>query len=309
MIKLHYSSNMDATCFLFTTIVPSYRHNIDFYTHNPQNKNFLDTIENVCSYYTQSEFIDKKISSKHLSVIHFNVRSLKNNFESLNTYLSSLNYKFDIIAISESWLCDNDVIDEYEIENYNMIHVNGNNKIGGGVALYIEKQYEFTQVHEMSYVINDLFEIVTFEKKFNNAKNIVVSCCYRTPGGSLQEFNDEINIFLEHYKTNKSYILCGDFNINTINYDTHKHTKDFADTLLNAGLLPMITLPTRISASNSTLIDNIYTNIINSSTNGVLIDDTISDHLPIFSCIDYTGLDKYNGKVFKYIRHSTPMAI
>ena len=151
--------------------------------------------------------------------------------------------------------------------------------------------------------------MVTCEIKLNNAKNIIISCCYRTPGGSLQEFNDEINIFLEHYKTNKSYILCGDFNINTINYETHKHTKEFADTLLNAGLLPMISLPTRISPSNSTLIDNIYTNILYSSTNGVLIDDTISDHLPIFSCIDYTGLDKYNGKVFKYIRHSTPMAI
>ena len=88
------------------------------------NENFLDAIENTCSYYTQSEFIDKKIGSKNLSIVHFNARSLKNNFESLNTYLRSLDYKFDIIAISESWLCDNDIIDEYEIEDYNMVYMN-----------------------------------------------------------------------------------------------------------------------------------------------------------------------------------------
>ena len=69
-------------------------------------------------------------------------------------------------------MCDNDIIADYEIENYNMVHVNRNNKRGGGVALYIEKQYEYTQVKEMSYVINDLFEMVTCEIKLNNAKNI-----------------------------------------------------------------------------------------------------------------------------------------
>ena len=46
----------------------------------------------------------------------------------------------DIIAINESWLCDNDIIDDYEIENYNMVHMNRTNKRGGGVALYVEKK-------------------------------------------------------------------------------------------------------------------------------------------------------------------------
>ena len=78
--------------------------------------------------------------------------------------------------------------------------------------------------------------------------------CYRTPGGSLIELNDKICNFLEQLKK-KSFILCGDLNINTINYNSHKHTKDFTDLLLNAGLFPIITFPTRVSANNSTLID------------------------------------------------------
>ena len=81
----------------------------------------------------------------------------------------------------------------------------------------------------MSYVVDDLFEIATCEIKINNAKNIIVSCCYRTPGGSIAEFNDKISTFLENVNRKKSYFLCGDFNINTINYETHKHTKEFAD--------------------------------------------------------------------------------
>ena len=36
--------------------------------------------------------------------------------------------------------------------------------------------------------------------------------------------------------------------------------------------------------------------------NGILVDDTISDHLPIFSLLQYKGFVKYKEKTFKYIR-------
>ena len=36
--------------------------------------------------------------------IHLNARSLNSNFREIDDYLSSLNYKFDIIAISETWV-------------------------------------------------------------------------------------------------------------------------------------------------------------------------------------------------------------
>ena len=87
-----------------------------------------------------------------------------------------------------------------------------------------------------------------------------------------------------------------------INYDIHAGTRNFTDTLFNAGLFPFINLPTRISSGNSTLIDNIYSNIIYDSVNGVLVDDSISDHLPIFRCIDYKGIVKSSASEYKWLR-------
>ena len=51
------------------------------------------------------------------------------------------------------------------------------------------------------------------------------------------------------------------------------------------GLFPIITKPTRITCGTATLIDNIFSNYLDSIVGGILISD-ISDHLPIFSVID-----------------------
>ena len=43
-------------------------------------------------------------NSLTISLIHFNARSLKANFDNVKSYLSNLGKNFHIIAISESWL-------------------------------------------------------------------------------------------------------------------------------------------------------------------------------------------------------------
>ena len=63
-----------------------------------------------------------------------------------------------------------------------------------------------------------------------------------------------------------SYI-CGDFNINLLKINVKAHYNNFFENTLSSGFFPKITLPTRISETCSTLIDNILTNVIES--NGV----------------------------------------
>ena len=66
---------------------------------------FLSRGANIdCDYYTNDEFCCRISNNYGLSVIHFNCRSLKANFNSLQKYLISLNRQFDIIALSETWL-------------------------------------------------------------------------------------------------------------------------------------------------------------------------------------------------------------
>ena len=78
-------------------------------------------------------------------------------------------------------------------------------------------------------------------------------------------------------------LVCGDFNIDLLQHETHDCVRQFLDLMYSIGLYPLITKPTRISQNTATLIDNIFTTDIEQHyTCGLLIND-ISDHLPIFA--------------------------
>ena len=58
-------------------------------------------------YYHLSSTIAKAKSlnqSNFLFIIHFNIRSLKNNFDKLHYHISNLDYQPDIIALTEWFL-------------------------------------------------------------------------------------------------------------------------------------------------------------------------------------------------------------
>ena len=91
--------------------------------------------------------------------------------------------------------------------------------------------------------------------------------------------------------------LCGDFNIDLLSMNL---SSSQYSTLIN------LELPTRITSSTSTLIDNICTNVIDvKMSNGILIND-ILDHLPIYTMVDYEKehTDKYKkiGSMHMYIK-------
>ena len=52
---------------------------------------------------------------------------------------------------------------DFELEGYEMICKNRENKNGGGVDLFVDKNLTYKVVENMSTVINDVFECVTIE--------------------------------------------------------------------------------------------------------------------------------------------------
>ena len=56
-----------------------------------------------CNYYNIEEFTKANFnSSKSFSILHLNIHSIKKHIEELRITLNLLNFKFDIIALSES---------------------------------------------------------------------------------------------------------------------------------------------------------------------------------------------------------------
>ena len=117
-------------------------------------------------------------------------------------------------------------------------------------------------------------------------KNVIVGVFYRPPDSNLNEFLSDLDHVLEKItKENKLVFLMGDWNLNLINHHYHKVTNDSSDLLYSRMFFPLITRPTRITANEASLIDNIFTNDpLCPSISGLFLYD-ISNHLPIFSLV------------------------
>ena len=95
-----------------------------------------------------------------------------------------------------------------------------------------------------------------------------------------------LNKLLENIsKEQKSVFLLGDFNVNLLNYNEHNQTNEFLDSLASNSFIPLILQPTRITSHSNTLIDNIFSNVIDPDKTSGNLTATISDHLPQFSII------------------------
>ena len=83
---------------------------------------------------------------------------------------------------------------------------------------------------------------------------------------------------------NKKVYIAGDFNFDLLKYSSHSATADFYDKMSSNLLVPLISVPTKINTKNDTLIDNIFTNQLNSETLAGNLTVNFSDgHLPSFA--------------------------
>ena len=119
----------------------------------------------------------------------------------------------------------------------------------------------------------------------------------------MQEFNP---VLLDINKDAKNVVLTGDFNIDLLKLNSNQKFQEFYDTLTKIDLLPVITLTTRMSTQNATLIDQIYcksSNPLTIADSGILA-AKISDHMAIFAALNfninktYTVTDKISMRSF-----------
>ena len=93
--------------------------------------------------------------------------------------------------------------------------------------------------------------------------NVIVGVIYRQ-SMDLTDFNcNYLNKLLENIsKEQKSIFLRGDFNVNFLNYNDRNQTNEFLDSLASNSFIPLILQPTRITSHSNTLIENIFSNVI-----------------------------------------------
>ena len=219
--------------------------------------------------------------------MHINIVSIQKNIDELRQLLSLLDYKFDIIGLTETRLNEEPLIN-IDIEGYSSPELVNTDAVCGGVALYINKSLDYIKRDDLSYGSHEIGETVFLEIVQKRSKNVLVGCHYRHHT-DLNKFN---STYLEYLtkklseQNNKPCILMGDFNVNLLNYDEHKDTENFYDILSSSSFQPLILQPTRVTSSISTLIDNIFIDQLGIKSTGGNIVTSISDHFPQFALVD-----------------------
>ena len=102
-----------------------------------------------------------------------------------------MNHNFSVIALTETWLSD-ETTNLYELPLYNSLHLARRHKTGGGVVLYIRKDYDFVQRADLSVNskgtdTESIFIELILPK---NGRKIVFGCIYRPPDSDINNFNN-----------------------------------------------------------------------------------------------------------------------
>ena len=270
------------------------------YDNEFNNNDFLDNIDVELNHfqdvypnlnckenskYYNIDNYNKSTSNNNsdLKIFHQNIRSLNANYDYILGLFNSLNVQFDILCFSESWLTTHSS-KYYEFDNYNSFHSlrTADTFIShGGVSIYISNKIIGNKIDNCTIMNRNIESL--FLNLYKDDKHFFLGLIYRPPNSNCNIFIDKLNEIISSLKlsNSKECIICGDFNLNLLNYSNCNNTLKFINLMNASSFIPVISKPSRITDNSATLIDNIYINQPSQFLSGLLTCD-FSDHLPLF---------------------------
>ena len=131
-------------------------------------------------------------------------------------------------------------------------------------------------------------QVIEIMQGMTLSKPLYIGNIYRPPKENLEFYEQFINEFtptlVNLEKNNKDVIIAGDFNIDLLKINKKNVISEYFDMLTSNSFYPKITVPTRLTNNNGTLIDNFLCKLTENTldtTSGVLI-KKLSDHQPYF---------------------------
>lgn len=242
--------------------------------------------------YLDSISKEVKFLDNHLILIHINIRSIHKNFDALYTFLQSFDYAPDLICLTETRL-KHQPLSNISIPGYSFVHINSSTA-AGGVAIYISNNVDFEFRKKQFQLKNS--ESIWINLLNNKKIYTTIGVVYRHPSNTdLNEFLDDFSCCMHEISSNKeNFYLIGDFNINIEKTQRTEAANDYIDSIIANGALPIITLPTRVTSTSSTIIDHVITNETKREIFPFVIRNDLSDHYPV-AC----GIEKLSRRVPK----------
>ena len=148
--------------------------------------------------------------SNHVSFFHLNIRRIQNKVDELSTPLSTLNIKFSVVGITETWLKDSSL--GVNIDSYNFVYKNRSAKTGGGVGLYVSDNLDFRIRTDIYAYEDEVMESLFIEIIWSHERNVIVGIIYRPPNQNVNDFVIKMNdVLAKISRENKIWEINGRF--------------------------------------------------------------------------------------------------
>ena len=260
------------------------------------------------STYSEIEELGKVTQYKtfEFCALHINIHSIPDKFDELKGILARLyeaGISVDFILLCETFLTDQNC-KKYSLPGYEPFYQNRKFKTKGGVAVYINTKYTAIERKDLCVNVEGEFESLLVDVQTqNNQRHIAVGEIYRIPNTPEKDSIQRYEQLIENIEQAKftEVIFGTDQNIDLLKVNVNHNVELFLSTLLSHNLIPLVTLPTRITHNSATLIDNIYVNqhFVDHIFTAVLYSD-ISDHSPVLSLIGQSTTSKPNKNVLTF---------
>ena len=121
--------------------------------------------------------------------------------------------------------------------------------------MLVDDSYQ-TNVIDIQTNLSSPIEAIFVQVTTTSGQPLIIGAIYIPPNSDPNAFNIDLdNILASINNTNKSGYICGDFNLNLFNVDTHPKTTEFLNIMSTHSYRPLIEVPTRITISQEILAD------------------------------------------------------
>ena len=227
------------------------------------------------------------------------------NIRELKLLLSKLECKnpaVDVILLCETFLNKN-IEKLINIPQYHLHLNHRKDHKGSGTAILVREGITHKRCKELDVMVEKEVASTCVEMTSKNGKHIILGSVYKSPNTSdkkLKAHVTELSEKVKNEKVNKELVISMDHNMDLLKSHEHRRTQQFLDLMLEQGLIPTTTRPTRITQSTATLIDNVFiSEVLEKSFDSLILLEDISDHLPSLVLIKQTKLRDKNPLKFE----------
>ena len=214
---------------------------------------------------------DPTLLTKHISIIHSNISSLRNKIDFLN--LEAKAQDIDIITLSETWLTDDIKNDSLLLTGYRPPIRRDRPGGWGGVAIYVKDNLICRERPDLA--IPDL-DAVWIETKIDQ-ETILVCSMYRPPSARVSYWNLIEESIKKAYNNPHRFFILGDLNSDVMkNPPPHRHLTNIINQY---HLHQLVNEYTRIKDGSSSCIDLILTSSTDLVTRVSVLPPIRSDHM------------------------------